>query len=557
MGNNVPFYAILSHRWGQEEVSLQDLKSGEAERKAGYDKIKNACSQAVAHGLDYIWIDTCSIDKTSSAELSEAINSMYAWYREAVVCYAYLADVSMDQDVTMDQDMTMDQNIFLSSLEYHFQRSEWFTRGWTLQELIAPSAVVFFSSDWQRLGTKSSLREEISRTTRIPTTFLLGRDLEEASIAQRMSWASQRKTTRVEDLAYCLMGIFRVNMPLIYGEGERAFIRLQNQIMNVSDDHTLFAWERLPWDSCGLLATSPQLFSTSGALQPIYPSGAITVNNKGINLLLPLLEDSDPLETRRALLPCTNNGMRVAIHLKVVPGTGEYTMTNNALSFFPTRYKVECHEEKICILHENSRRRHEEQLVKAARFGNLAVIKTLLDSGAQPDLKNSIGETALVKATQIGHEAIVKLLLKHRVDLETIDGKWAWTALAWAAKLGSETILKLLIEAGAHLESRSTDGQTPLLLAAIMGHENVVKLLVEAGANIEAEDEKQCTPLWWASSQGHEKVVTLLLEKGARAMSMSKARFRKHVRGGRIEKRVSQYTKGDYGRGLRLRAARC
>ena len=163
--------------------------------------------------------DLCCIDKTSSAELSEAINSMYRWYQESGVCYAYLADVPPNA----------------------FSKSRWFTRGWTLQELIAPSTVIFLDQKWQEIGTKSSLQRVISEITGIPTDILLGGDLEDASIAQRMSWASKRETTRVEDAAYCLMGIFSIHMPMLYGEGERAFIRLQEEIMRVSDDHSLFA----------------------------------------------------------------------------------------------------------------------------------------------------------------------------------------------------------------------------------------------------------------------------------------------------------------------------
>jgi hypothetical protein len=109
--------------------------------------------------------NTCYIDKTSSAELSEAINSMYHWYQESGVCYTYLADVPPNA----------------------FSKSRWFTRGWTLQELIAPSTVIFLDQKWQEIGTKSSLQEVISEITSIPTNILLGGDLEGASIAQRMS----------------------------------------------------------------------------------------------------------------------------------------------------------------------------------------------------------------------------------------------------------------------------------------------------------------------------------------------------------------------------------
>jgi hypothetical protein len=117
----------------------------------------------------------------------------------------------------------------------------WFTRGWTLQELIAPKTVYFFDSSWNEIGEKRQPEKEIAEVTGIDSDVLRDhRSLYTKRIARRMSWASSRETTRIEDIAYCLMGIFNVNMPLLYGEGERAFIRLQEVIMRSNYDHTLF-----------------------------------------------------------------------------------------------------------------------------------------------------------------------------------------------------------------------------------------------------------------------------------------------------------------------------
>ncbi|KAF9066753.1 heterokaryon incompatibility protein-domain-containing protein, partial [Rhodocollybia butyracea] len=225
----IPKYAILSHVWGEEEVTFQHMQdpSNRKEMK-GWSKIVRACELARSEEWDYIWIDTCCIDKSSSAELSEAINSMYRYYREAPVCYAYLADVRSD--------------IPSRSFSLEFRASKWFTRGWTLQELIAPVIVVFFTQKWERIGTKASLQEIITDLTGIPLNALLDFGLRKSSIAARMSWAAGRKTSRIEDRAYSLMGIFGVYMPPIYGEGEHAFIRLQEEILKTSDDQTLFAW---------------------------------------------------------------------------------------------------------------------------------------------------------------------------------------------------------------------------------------------------------------------------------------------------------------------------
>ena len=211
----IPKYAILSHTWGKEEVSFQDFQSPTAKCMVGHSKIIGCCDEARAAGLTYVWIDTCCIDKTSSSKLSEAINSMYVWYEIAEVCYAHLADLPGSIDGKASP---------LASAA--FTRSRWFTRGWTLQELLAPSNVVFYSQDWAMIGTKSSLRNEISKITSIPVEVLSKDSRFEASIAMRMSWASKRYTTRIEDMAYSLMGIFGVNMPLLYGEGHNAFARL-------------------------------------------------------------------------------------------------------------------------------------------------------------------------------------------------------------------------------------------------------------------------------------------------------------------------------------------
>ena len=314
-GNKIPPYAILSHTWGKEEVTLQDVKTNKAIKAMklkGYGKVKMACAVAHADEFEYIWIDTCCIDKTSSAELSEALNSMYRWYEEAEECYAYLADVPPG---TVD--------CLTRATGDRFQKSRWFTRGWTLQELIAPSTVIFLDSEWQKIGSKSSLQELISEITRIPGGFLLGDDLEHASVAQRMSWASKRETTRVEDLAYCLMGIFGIYMPMLYGEGERAFIRLQEEIIRVSDDHSLFAW-RSTEDHGGILATSPSAFANSCNIIQINPSNSVnsppTLSSRGICLSL-RFKNNDPEGSGLAILHCTEVGkesMRLAIHLRDV-----------------------------------------------------------------------------------------------------------------------------------------------------------------------------------------------------------------------------------------------
>lgn len=253
-----PPYAILSHTWGSEEVTLKDMETGEwltrADKQEGREKIQGCCAAAATEGYEYVWIDTCCIDKTSSAELSEAINSMFRWYHESAICFAYLSDVRSAQDPTKNPS--------------DFAKSRWFTRGFTLQELLAPKEIVFVGRDWGEFGTKQTLQEVIASITRIDKNALADRSFEKYSVAQKMSWAAGRQTSRLEDQAYCLLGLFDVNMPLLYGEGERAFIRLQEEIMKRTDDESIFAWSNPPElqthvQLTGLLASSPSDFSDS------------------------------------------------------------------------------------------------------------------------------------------------------------------------------------------------------------------------------------------------------------------------------------------------------
>jgi hypothetical protein len=294
--DSIPRYAILSHRWGatDEEVLFADIQAKHpkaAKKKPGWQKVHGTCQQALEDGYIYVWIDTCTIDKTSSAELSEAINSMFVFYQRAAVCYAYLSDVQADRSNTY-------------GLERELAQSKWFTRGWTLQELLAPNNMQFFNSRWELIGTKTSLKASLSKITGISPGILTGQfPIGSASIAQRMSWAAPRKTTRPEDIAYCLMGIFQVHMPLLYGEGEKAFHRLQEEIMKSSDDHTLFAWadpNAKNDERFGFLAKHPSLFKGCGQLIPrIGAHPPYSMTNRGLQITLSLRTDRN--ETRAAL----------------------------------------------------------------------------------------------------------------------------------------------------------------------------------------------------------------------------------------------------------------
>jgi hypothetical protein len=225
LADNIPQkYAILSHTWEAEEVTFEDLQNGTGTKKTGYNKIRFCGERARRDGLQYFWVDTCCINKSSSAELSEAINSMFRWYRESTRCYVYLSDVLRTAANTNDV-----------AWESAFRKSRWFTRGWTLQELIAPKSVEFFSKEGELLGDKSTLERNVCEITGIPARAVRGSPFPDFSIAERMSWAGRRKTTCEEDQAYSLLGIFDISIPVIYGEGrEKALRRLREEIDRAS-----------------------------------------------------------------------------------------------------------------------------------------------------------------------------------------------------------------------------------------------------------------------------------------------------------------------------------
>lgn len=221
LDRDVPPYAILSHTWGDEEVIFEDLAAKKGKGKSGYAKISFCANQATTDGLEFFWIDTCCIKKSSDAELSESINSMYRWYKRAAKCYVFLSDVSSTGD-----------------WQVAFQRSRWFTRGWTLQELLAPASVEFFSREGVRLGDKRTLEQSISEITGIPTSALRGAASSRFGPLEKFKWAKDRTTTREEDMVYSLFGLFHISMPVIYGEGlAKAQRRLEEAIKKAPTFH--------------------------------------------------------------------------------------------------------------------------------------------------------------------------------------------------------------------------------------------------------------------------------------------------------------------------------
>jgi hypothetical protein len=309
-GRYIPDYVILSHTWEKEEISFADFTRDQAaaKTKLGFRKIDLTCHQALKDGWQYAWVDTCCIDKSSSAELSEAIKSMFSWYEFSKICYVYLSDVRQAEGTT------------------EFSSSRWFKRGWTLQELLAPERVEFFDQDWEKLGTKKEHAKLISEIAGIDESILArskrmspystgGYDVDIGSfcVAKRMSWASRRETTRVEDTAYALLGIFNINMPLLYGEGKRAFIRLQEEVMRKHGDNSILAWglntdTRHPAGSIpdavtdrswvpveNFLASSPRDFRhCRNLVHASETSSGLTMTSVGLHLEMPIVQVKNP-----------------------------------------------------------------------------------------------------------------------------------------------------------------------------------------------------------------------------------------------------------------------
>ncbi len=293
-------YAILSHTWlANGEVSFSDIHHlNEAKLKPGWSKIEQSCKIARSMDLEYIWIDTCCIDKSSSAELSESINSMFKWYQDSTICMVYLEDLPAETTsfVSMESEKQLGEDL---------KHCRWFLRGWTLQELIAPKRALFYDSGWIARGSKKSLESDLSQITGIPWTVLRDSDnLSMICVARRMSWASTRTTTRVEDMAYSLLGIFDINMPLIYGEGQKAFIRLQEAIVQQTNDLSVFAWTSDVYQKYhGMFASSPQQFRGCRQMEDsadpmVYERVSFELTNRGLrfqNILTPQQDEVDYL----------------------------------------------------------------------------------------------------------------------------------------------------------------------------------------------------------------------------------------------------------------------
>ncbi|KAJ4363902.1 hypothetical protein N0V83_009354 [Neocucurbitaria cava] len=333
-GSHIPPYAILSHTWGStgDEVTYRDMLNKTGQEKVGYHKLTFCAEQVGKDGLEHFWIDTCCIDKSSSAELSEAITSMFRWYKNSTQCYVYLSDVSVNKRKANCEE-------FDASWIQAFRNSRWFTRGWTLQELLAPQIVRFFSREPKQIGDKVSLEQHIHEVTRVPILALQGTPLHQFPIAERLSWTTNRQTTREEDIAYSLLGVFGISMLPNYGEGkEVAFKRLHREITDLAPSGVV----RLGEEQKRMLMESlhfNQIDARHMTIKNAHP--------RTCKWLLSKSEYIDWLDTAKQL---DHHGF---LWIKGKPGTGKSTLMKYAVG--NARSKIQDKEQVVIAFFFNAR----------------------------------------------------------------------------------------------------------------------------------------------------------------------------------------------------------
>ncbi|RYP19126.1 hypothetical protein DL766_008512 [Monosporascus sp. MC13-8B] len=369
--DDIPPYAILSHRWSEniaEEVTFEEIKNGTGRSKSAYRKIEFCAEQARRDGLQYFWVDTCCIDKSTMDEVQASINSMFRWYRDAAQCYVYLSDVSMTAVLSRNGSQADSDQVELSR-EAVLRGSKWFTRGWTLQELLAPASVQFFSREGLRLGDKVSLEQEIHTITKIPIPALRKTTpFDQFDVDERLRWAEMRQTTREEDWAYSLLGIFDVFMPLNYGEGrDNAIQRLRKEIENTPKRQASFSTQILEkfQDKGATLLTS---FSD---LWDILISATTGHKKWGVVCILDALDECETLGRNQLIDAISKFSSRTTTHAPAL----KFLLTSRPYVDMKRRFRhLECDLPTIHLKGEN-----EEEITKISHEIDMAIRSRVMD----------------------------------------------------------------------------------------------------------------------------------------------------------------------------------
>ncbi|KAK5692441.1 hypothetical protein LTR97_010750 [Elasticomyces elasticus] len=451
----LPKYAILSHRWEKQEVLYADWKGVNHWRQAdpdsrpkGWQKLLSFCDVARdQHESHYGWADTVCIDKSSSSELTQAINSMYRYYQESTICIVYLADVFGNLSPFSEPG----GNPSVSKV----CESQWFTRGWTLQELIAPPVLVFHTCAWRELGTlrdSIEMMEAIKELTNIPTSVLCGNcKPDEFPLAKRMSWATGRTTTRPEDRAYSLLGLFDVNLPLLYGEGNRAFLRLQEEIVRRSTDHTIFAWHARSDASAevsqSLFAPSPDEFFRVAKLDIMecYRDlegwvESFEVTNHGLEISLPLIRcQSSPDGVYHAVLNCCIRGSHGPITLNIQTGGKMFGRRNQRSNFRPLLQPLSLSSDELgeCTAIHDGRLAwiFEEELITAQK-SQVTILRRpdrhfLLHESSRDALLGTLATMMVSRRAMLGVEPHTELARQDRIPREA----WFGESSIWVTRV--------------------------------------------------------------------------------------------------------------------------
>ncbi|SPQ18241.1 365ea253-c014-47d6-9621-6abcaff281c0 [Thermothielavioides terrestris] len=549
-----PPYAILSHTWGadHEEVSYRDVLDGRLKSATGRPaKVTGCCLRAKKDGYQYVWIDTCCIDKTNLVELQEAINSMFRWYRDAAICYAYLSDVPT---------RAWDRHKVSESA---FSSSRWFQRGWTLQELLAPLNLRFYDAGWECIGTKGDLCDLVETITGIPTSFLLGiTELHHASVAQRMSWASRRVTKRPEDIAYCLLGIFGVSMPMIYGEGDKAFRRLQEQIMKDIGDDSILAWDlgaegpdpgdRSPVVFGTALAPAPSHFANSGRVVVVDHSADSSFEiqdaaNAKQMILVRFRDTERKASDFVAVLQLDTEGRPYCCLMVASRETSLEEMAEHSMAWrdkLPGKFTANNVAMTLGIEVEalasppasSSQRRFalKPTVIPGAPAVTVNVTTALQLSGASEILEDLCRRRNALKSGAQEDREIIRVtkekLVNKQAELDALREKIK--ALQQEERRLAEELdqvdlsdkiagMQRFIDVcnGAQVqgneEAFSKTAEQALPFAIAKGYESLARLLLDRATNFTATDFAGRTALSHAVSRGHEEFVRLLIRKGA------------------------------------------
>lgn len=273
---SLPPYATFSHVIDEIGAPLEDFARIKRELCSDIVKILiRACVQARDAGFTWLWNYAACVDRNSCAAQSEAINSLAQIYRNCGRSIIYLEDLKSK--------LVEDEEVVERMAE-----CRWIRNVWAIPQIVFSRVAFFYSSDWSLIGTKKSLLPYLSSRMGIDQEVLEDSDsLEEFSLARRMSWASDMTASRVEDFAYALVGLFDVSMSILYGEGQKAFLKLQEEIMGDTDDFSLIAWDKIDAQEYnGLFAHSPACFRRfrNGPTTPLRVNGEVQIQCKGINI---------------------------------------------------------------------------------------------------------------------------------------------------------------------------------------------------------------------------------------------------------------------------------